>query len=377
MRRTVKIKADFPKEKMLQLLEVANDVFNTHVDWAFSSHSYNKNKAHKELYSSIREKYPNLPGGLVQSVRDMALESIKASKFKHRPVKSKTSGIRFDKRCCSIRGNLLSISTLDRREKVMLTIPKHFEEVFRNWNFTGLQLKFDHDKQQFFVCLNYGKTSPSYQDGEVLGIDRGLRNIVSCSNGYEVSGKKRNRIKRKRAFQRKALQAKSTRSAKRFLKRLGRREKRFSLNENHIISKEIVNLPYTDFILEKLSKMKRNKGKRFNRRISNWSYYQLEQLLTYKAEALGKRVCFVDARYTSQRCNCCGHIDRNNRNGEKFYCNSCGHSDMADLNAAKNIRDLWIKSTNPIPKGQAGVNQPNALPSFAGDCSKPAGLSCG
>ncbi|MFA5759990.1 MAG: hypothetical protein WC942_11635, partial [Clostridia bacterium] len=65
-----------------------------------------------------------------------------------------------------------------------------------------------------FACLNYEKDNPKVNDGDILGIDRGLKNIVSCSNGYEVSGKTRNRIKRKRAFQRKQLQAKSTRSPK-------------------------------------------------------------------------------------------------------------------------------------------------------------------
>ena len=209
--------------------------------------------------------------------------------------------------------------------------------------------------------MNYEKDSPEVIEGDALGIDRGLRNIVSCSNGYEVSGKTRNRIKRKRGFQRKELQAKGTRSAKHRQRCLSGREKRFSLNENHSIAKEIVNLPYTHFILEKLSKMKKDKGKRFNRRISNWSYYQLENMLKYKSEALGKTIEYVDPRYTSQRCNCCGHIDRNNRKGEEFVCKKCGHKDGADINAAKNIRDLWLEARNLNPE-RAGTGAAKLLP---------------
>ena len=352
-------------------MKACASIFNLHVDWAFTNKSYNKNKAHKALYNNIREMFPNVPSALVQSTRDTALEAVKSRKFKLKPIKSDTSGIRFDKRCTSIRGNLLSISTLDKRLKTLITIPKYFQDVFESWKFTGLQLVFSKQKDSFFVCLNYEKDSPEVIDGDALGIDRGLRNIVSCSNGYEVSGKTRNRIKRKRAFQRKQIQAKGTRSAKHRQRCLGGREKRFSLNENHVITKEIVNLPFTHFILEKLSKMKKNKGKRFNRKISNWSYYQLEQLLKYKAEALGKSVEYVDPRYTSQRCNYCGHIARNNRKEEKFVCQKCGHKDGADINAAKNIRDLWLQATNLNPE-RAGCGQsPAYLPTYGRDLTSP------
>jgi len=361
MRRTVKVKVDFSKEELLVLMKTCSQVFNEHVEWAFASNSYNKSKSHTEIYAKLREKYPNLPSALLQTIRDTALEFVKANKFKIKPIKSETSGVRFDRRCSSIRGNLLSISTLNKRVRTLISIPKYFQEIFSTWKFTGLQLIFNKQKQQFFACLNYEKDNPKVNDGDVLGIDRGLKNIVSCSNGYEVSGKTRNRTKRKRAFQRKQLQAKGTRSAKYRKRYLGGREKRFSLNENHVISKEIVRLPYQHFILEKLSKMgKKKHGRRFNRKISNWSYYQLEQLITYKAERLGKTVEYVDPRYTSQRCNCCGHIARNNRNGEIFYCKKCGYKEGADLNASKNIRDLWNKFHNPE---RAGCSQsPECLP---------------
>ena len=78
-------------------------------------------------------------------------------------------------------------------------------------------------------------------------------------------------------------------------------------------------------------------------------------------EALGKQIHFVDARYTSQRCNSCGYIARGNRKSDNFECKKCGYQDHADFNAAKNIRDLWLEA---IPSGQAEVNQPNVLPSF-------------
>ena len=94
-----------------------------------------------------------------------------------------------------------------------------------------------------------------------------------------------------------------------------------------------------------------------NRRISNWSFYQLEMYTKYKAEAIGKVVDYVNPQYTSQRCNSCGYISRKNRKGSEFHCIKCGHKDGADFNASKNIRDLWI--SEKISKEQAPVNEPN------------------
>ncbi|MEZ2344140.1 zinc ribbon domain-containing protein, partial [Microcoleus sp.] len=35
----------------------------------------------------------------------------------------------------------------------------------------------------------------------------------------------------------------------------------------------------------------------------------------------------------------CGHIDKSNRDGEKFICTECGYHEHADIGAAKTIRD--------------------------------------
>ena len=57
-------------------------------------------------------------------------------------------------------------------------------------------------------------------------------------------------------------------------------------------------------------------------------------------------VSITPASYTSQTCNICGYIDKNNRpNQHTFKCKNCGHTDNADFNAAKNIRDRIV---NPI-----------------------------
>ena len=55
----------------------------------------------------------------------------------------------------------------------------------------------------------------------------------------------------------------------------------------------------------------------------------------------------VDPRHTSQTCNKCLHVARENRESQAiFKCVSCGHFDNADVNAAKNILVRGLTSQN-------------------------------
>jgi putative transposase len=83
----------------------------------------------------------------------------------------------------------------------------------------------------------------------------------------------------------------------------------------------------------------RTKGRRQHRRaMSNWTKLQLQGFLAYKAAYKGIAVQFVDARYSSQCCSRCGHIEKRNRISQsEFSCRKCGFQLNADLNAAYNL----------------------------------------
>lgn len=75
-----------------------------------------------------------------------------------------------------------------------------------------------------------------------------------------------------------------------------------------------------------------------NRFLANWTYYDLQQKIEYKAKENGITVKYIDPRYTSQRCSVCGYIDRENRPEQAtFICKACGFEANADYNAARNI----------------------------------------
>ncbi|MGG0939209.1 transposase [Brevibacillus centrosporus] len=77
---------------------------------------------------------------------------------------------------------------------------------------------------------------------------------------------------------------------------------------------------------------------RKNTFLKNWSYYDLQQKIEYKARESGIMVQYIKPSYTSQRCSRCGHIEKENRkNQSEFSCLNCGFQTLADYNAARNI----------------------------------------
>ena len=121
------------------------------------------------------------------------------------------------------------------------------------------------------------------------------------------------------------------------LDRLRDKEKNFATTYNHMISKNVVEFAkknQCEYInMEKLTKDGFN-----NKILRNWSYYQLQQYIEYKAEREGIKVRYIDPAYTSQTCSRCGHIDKENRQTqEKFICTKCGFELNADHNASINI----------------------------------------
>ena len=121
------------------------------------------------------------------------------------------------------------------------------------------------------------------------------------------------------------------------LDRLSDCERNFAKTYNHMISKRIVEFAKKhkcEYIhLEKLTKDGFD-----NTILRNWSYYELQQMIEYKADRLGIKVRYVNPSFTSQTCSRCGNIDKENRQTqETFVCTKCGFKLNADHNAAINI----------------------------------------
>jgi IS605 OrfB family transposase len=361
MKKTISIPVALPPERFLPLMARCAEIFNIHVDWALANGTYNKSKAHDALYFELRARHPDVPSALVQAVRDTAMEAVKATGFKKVCRKKPTSGLRYDKRTMTLRGRQLTLCCIGARVAVVLDVPDYFKEVFETWHFKSATLTYDRHKR-FWVRLVFETSTPDTQpEQQAQGIDRGVYHLASTSDGQFFSNARVRAAQRRYLHNRKVLQAKGTRAAKRRLKAMSGREKRFSRDVNHCASKRLARQSsVTTFVLEDLSGIRaQRRGRKLNKWLSSWPFAQLERFLSYKAEALGKRVAFVDARYTSQKCSRCGYISKANRHKSRFCCHQCGFRCHADTNAAINIRDNYLLSCAARSQEQGCVNGPD------------------
>ncbi len=181
------------------------------------------------------------------------------------------------------------------------------------------------------------------EDG-VMGVDLGIVEIATTSEGKSYSGEKIKALRKKLREHRRRLQKCGTKSAKRRLKKAAKRQERFVRNENHRISKELVRsakISRKALALEDLTGI-RAASTGFHREmrwlLGNWAFAQLRSFVQYKGSIAGVEVRVVDPRNTSRLCSACGHCEKANRKSQKhFKCKKCDFEDNADSNASRNI----------------------------------------
>ncbi|WP_326830244.1 transposase [Streptosporangium sp. NBC_01810] len=176
-----------------------------------------------------------------------------------------------------------------------------------------------------------------------LGVDLGIANIATTSDGIAHAGKHLNQVRHRNRRLRRRLQSKGTKAAKRLLRKISGREARFAADTNHRISKTIVTEAQRTsrgVALEDLGGIRARVRLRKPQRVTlhSWSFQQFGSFIAYKAARAGVPVVYVDPAYTSQGCSACGHVSKKNRPDQAtFRCMSCGFAEHADVNAARNI----------------------------------------
>lgn len=369
--RTLRVKLDITPDELVRVRKTISEIsqaYAKHVDYALTHQTIAVKALHAGVYHKVRTEHPELPTGLIQSVRDAVRENLKAvhsrhpkKKWKVRPEKSEYSSVRYDARTITLRGEQLTFSSIGKRVKTIISIPEWFKERYPQRVLKAATLRYDKKSNSLFANLIFKVETPEpvQQEGKIVGLDRGLYTLVSTSEGEHYTAREVRAARRRYAHNRRVLQQKGTPSAKRHLRKLSGKEKRFMRDTNHVISKKLASNPaVSTYVLEDLTNIRsQRRGKKMNTWLSQWSFHQLENFLQYKCEAMGKRIVFVDPRYTSQQCNGCGIINKKNRSKNKYVCSSCGVIEHADTNAAKNIRDKHILSLG-LNSEQVLVNEP-------------------
>ncbi|MFD7407619.1 RNA-guided endonuclease InsQ/TnpB family protein [Streptomyces sp. NPDC059866] len=220
-----------------------------------------------------------------------------------------------------------------------------------------------------------------------LGVDLGIVNIATTTDGQTMAGRELNRIRVRERTLRTKLQKKNTPSAKRRLKKRRRKETRRARDINHKIAKHVVaeaERTGRGIALEDLTGVRERVRLRKPQRAthSSWSFAQLGSFIAYKARRAGVPVVYVDPAYTSRTCAECGHIDKANRVSQAWFaCRSCGVVAHADRNGSRNIRaraeELWRRGAqstapDPPPKPGRGTGRKRSTTTSGARCASPS-----
>lgn len=125
------------------------------------------------------------------------------------------------------------------------------------------------------------------------------------------------------------------------LNKLRENESNYCKTFNHAVSKRIIQFA-KKHKCEYINMEKLDKDGFPDAVLRNWSYFQLREMVKYKAEREGIELRLVDPAYTSQTCSRCGNIDKDNRpkkdKGQAYFkCTKCDFELNADHNATINI----------------------------------------
>lgn len=357
-------------------IEVTLQAFADACNWAneqVPSKITSKRTIQTEVYHDLRARF-GLSANLAVRACARLGANRKAAKAKGQKVKAfKPTSVDYDARIFAYRekDNTVSLTLIDGREHIPLQLGNYQLGKLKGRKPTAATL-CKHQDGQYYIHIQLSDERPDpAQHSNVIGADFGRRDIAHTSEGDSWSGEQIQQVRDRFARTRASLQSKGTRSAKRCLKRLSGREKRFQAWLNHNISRKIINramqtnsaVAIEDLtgIRERTNQKPRNKAER--RRSNSWAFYQLRQFLAYKAIKDGVNLVLVNPAYTSQTCHNCLHIGV--RTTKKFKCGHCGWHGDADLNGSLVIKLLGQSVTLPEVSALAcSISKSDAKPAF-------------
>ena len=363
---------DEDKKKLFRTVQAFKDACNYTSKVAFERRVFNPVALHHLVYRETRAKF-GLPANLAIRARDRVAKAYKQRRNKL---------LRFDKSSLDLDARLFrlvhkpdgihaSISTVQKRIKPELALGKYQRKLLSGAKPTNAVLAYKRERS--YIHITVDREAPEPKGDNPVGVDVGMNNLLVASNGFKVGGKPI--LKRREHFRqlRSSLQTKGTRSARRRLKRLGDRERRWTNTVLHQVSRRFVNSLNDGnvVVLEDLNGIRNQANFRKPQRAGfhSWAFGKLQSYIRYKVLERGIPVVGADPRNTSKTCPRCGHVSRNNRKTQAlFRCSSCGFQHNADLIASLNL-------AGRAGSARAGrvVNRPDVRGVFSNHFGSPHG----
>lgn len=329
---------------LLATLVEANTACNAISAIAWQAHEFRRIPLQKISYHQVKDSFRLGAQALLHCIAKVA-NAYTLDRKAQRTFRSH-GAIAFDDRNLSWYTNkeAVSIWTVEGRQFMSYSLGEHQRSLL---HYRKGESDLVYHKGNFYLLAVCDVPDPDEQQMKgVLGVDLGIVNLATDSDGEVHSGQQVDRKREWYAHRRATLQAVGTKSAKRRLRQLSGRQRRFQKDTNHQISKRLVakaERTKRAIAVEELTGIRqrtRAKGAAQRARHSNWAFAQLREFISYKARRTGVPVVAVDPRNTSRTCAVCSHCEKANRRSQAaFCCVVCGHQAPADINAAINIRE--------------------------------------
>lgn len=195
------------------------------------------------------------------------------------------------------------------------------------------------------IGVEYEAPSVPLKEGQIVGIDLGLKSYAILSNGLYYNGPKASIVNERK------LQHKSRMHSKKQKGSSNRKKSQFYLANQHRkirnMRKDFINKLTTELSesyavigMEDLNVKGMVKNHKMARSISDASWSEFLRVLTYKCKKTGCRLIIIDRFFpSSQLCSRCGVVNKEMKDLKirTFECPDCGLQIDRDLNAALNI----------------------------------------
>jgi putative transposase len=325
--------------------------FNLAVQLGWAADVSNATKLHYLVYYSVKAAHPTLVSDLINQARVKAAEALRSA-FALRNDPTRT--VRMPQsQACPPRYNLhtyrpdwesqtVRMSLVGGRQTIRFRV-QDYAQKYAGYPFDTADLVERDGAWWLHVVVTVPAPEIEPTD-QVVGVDLGIARPAVTSNNRFLGQKRWKAIEGRYFKLIRALQKKSTKSARRRLRKVNRHRARFRKDADHVLSKQIVATADSgaSIVLENLKDIrKRMQAKRrtaTRRRMHSWPFASLKTKIEYKAEERGCTVVAVDPRHTSQRCSCCGHTARTNRRSQSvFICRQCKYQLNADYVELHNL----------------------------------------
>lgn len=208
--------------------------------------------------------------------------------------------------------------------------------------------------------------------GESIGIDLGIKDLATISNGtvYKNINKSKRIRKLKRklkreqrklsrmlesnvdhyipsksgkgripVYKRNLFECSNIQKQKKKIKLIYRTLHNIRENYLHQVTTEIVKTKPSRIVIEDLNVSGMMKNKHLSEAVQEQKFYRFREMLEYKSELYGITLDFADRWYPSSKtCSCCGNIKNDLKLKDRVYrCSLCGIEIDRDLNAAINL----------------------------------------